>query len=169
MLVSPTHRAQLGDLPRTEAFSCADWQEQLHPEDRDRALAAYEQFLRGEADYDIDFRLRHHDGTYRWFHSNAVLIRDAQDRPSKVVGTHIDITDRKAAELALRESEERYRLLAENMTDIVCLLDREGRVCMLVPPMKPYWVGLLGGSLVSILRSCAIPMSDRGSSRNCNR
>lgn len=147
MLVSPTHRAQLGDLPRTEAFSCADWQEQLHPEDRDRALAAYEQFLRGEADYDIDFRLRHHDGTYRWFHSNAVLIRDAQGRPSKVVGTHIDITDRKAAELALRESEERYRLLAENMTDIVCLLDREGR-CLYVSPSYETLLGWSSGRLI---------------------
>lgn len=131
--VSPSYKAQLGYPATTQEVNLEDWEERLHPEDRDRALAAYRQFLRGEAHYSIDLRLRHCNGTYRWFHSEAVLIHDEQGQPSKVVGTNVDITERKATELALRESEERYRLLAENTSDIICLLDCQGS-CLYVSP-----------------------------------
>lgn len=130
---SPTYKAQLGYPPTAEEGSPKDWKARLHPEDRDRAIEAFQQFLQGETEYAIDFRLRHRDGSYRWFHSNAVLIRDEHGQPCKVVGTHIDITERKLAEIALRQSEERYRLLAENINDMICLHDREG-ICLYVSP-----------------------------------
>ncbi len=131
--VSPTYKAQLGYPPNAEEASPNDWASRLHPEDRDRAVTAFRRFLRGEGNYSIDFRLRHRDGSYRWFHSDAVLIRDEQGQPWKVVGTHIDITERKTTEIALRESEERYRLLAENINDIVGLYDAAG-YCLYISP-----------------------------------
>jgi len=131
--VSPTYKVQLGYPPDALEASPSDWASRLHPEDRDRAITAFRRFIRGEADYSIDFRLRHRDGSYRWFHSNAVLIRDSQGQPCKVVGTHIDITERKTAEIALQQSEERYRLLAENINDIVCVHDAAG-CCLYISP-----------------------------------
>ncbi|URR36327.1 EAL domain-containing protein [Thermosynechococcus sp. HN-54] len=139
--VSPTYKTQLGYPPTAEEASPKDWEERLHPQDRDRAIEAYRKFLRGEAEYDIDFRLRHRDGSYRWFHSDAVLIHDEHGQPCKVVGTHIDITDRKATELALRESEERYRLLAENINDIVALYDLQWQ-CLYVSPSCETLLGI---------------------------
>lgn len=131
--VSPTYKAQLGYPDTAEDPSIYNWQERLHPEDRDRVTTAFQKFLQGEAEYAIDFRLRHRDGSYRWFHSNAALIRDDHGQPCKVVGTHIDITERKATEIALRQSEERYRLLAENINDIIGLYNCEG-ICLYVSP-----------------------------------
>ncbi|OLP19681.1 hypothetical protein BST81_03825 [Leptolyngbya sp. 'hensonii'] len=101
--VSPAYKAQLGYAAEEESGSPADWNSRLHPEDRDRAIAAYQAFKRQEAPYNIDFRLRHRDGSYRWIYSNAQLILDDRGCPAKIVGTHIDITDRKQAEAALQQ------------------------------------------------------------------
>lgn len=119
--VSPSYKAQLGYGETDAEATPGDWNRRLHPDDRDRAIAAYRAFIRKEAAYSLDFRLRHRDGSYRWIYSNAQLICDAQGQPIKVVGSHIDISDRKEAEAALRESEERYRFLAENINDLIAL------------------------------------------------
>jgi diguanylate cyclase (GGDEF)-like protein/PAS domain S-box-containing protein len=146
--VSPTYKAQLGYPANAAEASPKDWASRLHPEDRERAVSAFQRFLRGEAAYSIDFRLRHRDGSYRWIHSKAVLIRDSLGQPCKVVGTHIDITDRKTAEMALRESEERYRLLAENMNDIVCVHDPAGH-CLYISPSYEALLGRKSTDLIS--------------------
>ncbi|BCX13300.1 MAG: hypothetical protein KatS3mg067_2238 [Thermosynechococcus sp.] len=161
--VSSSYRRQLGYADTAKEASLEDWEERLHPEDRDRAIAAYRQFLRGEAEYNIDFRLRHCNGTYRWFHSEAVLIHDEHGQPCKVVGTNIDITERKATELALRESEERYRFLAENTSDIIGLYDLQWQ-CLYVSPSCQTLLGIPPQELLGrhFSRLCA---SDRERSR----
>jgi len=139
--VSSSYRRQLGYSGTAKEASLEDWEERLHPEDRDRVTVAYRQFLRGAAEYNIDFRLRHCNGTYRWFHSEAVLIHDEQGQPCKVVGTNIDITERKAIELALQESEARYRFLAENTSDILGLYDPQWQ-CLYVSPSCQTLLGI---------------------------
>ena len=59
--------------------------------------------------YQLEHRLRHRDGTYRWIHSDAVLIRDERGVPIRITGSHVDITEQKLAEQSLRQSEERFR------------------------------------------------------------
>ena len=111
-IVSPAYKTQLGYAPDAIEASPDDWNNRLHPDDRERAITAFRAFKNSEI-YSEDFRLRHRDGSYRWIYSNAQLIRDAAGTPIKVVGTHIDITDRKQAELALAKSEQRFRNLFE--------------------------------------------------------
>jgi diguanylate cyclase (GGDEF)-like protein/PAS domain S-box-containing protein len=111
-IVSPAYKTQLGYAPDAIEASPNDWNDRLHPDDRERAITAFRAFKNSEI-YSEDFRLRHRDGSYRWIYSNAQLICDEAGTPIKVVGTHIDITDRKQAELALAKSEQRFRNLFE--------------------------------------------------------
>src|SRR5262249_4736222 len=98
--------------------STADWEtlaESIHHDDRARVEQALRDYLAGQTpEYQVEFRARHRDGSYRWFLSRGVVVRDPDGRPLRFAGTRIDITERKGAEDALRESEERFRGTFEN-------------------------------------------------------
>jgi PAS domain S-box-containing protein len=95
------------------------WQTMLHPEDRDRVLKAWHDSVANGTPYEQEERHRRADGTYRWFLSRGVPLRDAEGRIVRWYGTNTDIEDRKRAEEALRRSEERYRLIVENQTEFI--------------------------------------------------
>jgi len=105
---SPQWKAMLGysdsELPNKPSL----WVELLHPDDRARATATQESYLRESNDtFQQEFRLRCKDGSYRWILSRAKVVeRDAAGRPLRVVGSHTDISARKQAEAALRAAKE---------------------------------------------------------------
>lgn len=105
----------------------------LHPDDVARVQAAVQAHLKRRAPYDIELRLRTKEGDYRWFRARGEAERDAKGKPVRMAGSISDITERKHAEEALRESEERYRLLADHMDDFVSLNDTEGNRLYLSP------------------------------------
>ena len=83
------------------------WLDAIHAEDRAATKDVWTAFVEGRAEYDIDYRLRRHDGAYLWFKTRGVLIRDAQGQPLRVVGTTTEIDAQKRAEDGLRENRER--------------------------------------------------------------
>jgi PAS domain S-box-containing protein len=84
----------------------------LHAEDRDRVNAARTNHVLGQTPrLDHEFRIvAPATGEVRWLHTRAQCFRDAEGKPVRMAGSSVDITQRKRAELALRESEERYAL-----------------------------------------------------------
>lgn len=97
--LSPELKAQLGheDHELHNAFSV--WEDRLHPEDREQALAKLKAFIAEPArGYETEFRLRHKNGTHRWIYSQAKLFPDATQGAKRVIGCHLDITERKRLE-----------------------------------------------------------------------
>jgi PAS domain S-box-containing protein len=86
------------------------WLEQLHPEDRQRAIDRWRDTAAKGENFDIEFRIRRHDGAYRWFRTLAVPFRDEAGRVIKWFGSNTDIDDIKRVEEQLRKSEERLKL-----------------------------------------------------------
>ena len=125
-------RALLGFSEDDELPQGGAWRGLIHPDDRARVDAAILPHLRGETGaYDCEHRMRHKDGHYIWLSSRAMIVeRDAKSRPIRIVGTHLDITERKRidAELGLaveqlRSSEEQLRQVTDSLPVLISRWD----------------------------------------------
>ena len=85
----------------------------VHPEDRERVLAAIQDSMTNKKPYAAEFRVIRPDGTARWVSAKGKFYYSPQGEPERMLGIKIDITERKLAEDSLRESEERLRLAAQ--------------------------------------------------------
>ena len=85
------------------------WVQALHPEHRDRWVDSWRQALASGGEWNTEAPLRRADGQYRWHLGRGLPIRDADGRIVRWMGIGVDIHDRREAEEALRESEQRYR------------------------------------------------------------
>ncbi|HEY4861614.1 MAG TPA: PAS domain-containing protein [Xanthobacteraceae bacterium] len=95
------------------------WMDVLHPDDRESTRQFWTDSVAGRRAYDVEYRVRRHDGAYGWFKTRGGPIRDSNGDIVKWFGTCTDITDGKRAEEALRESEQRWRSLTEALPQLV--------------------------------------------------
>jgi len=103
---SPRWKSILGYRDDELSDNFNEWATRLHPDDRQLAFQAIEDYLRGRsAEYELVHRLRHKDGEYRWIVARGAAERDAGGAPYRMVGSHIDITERKRADEAHRDAQ----------------------------------------------------------------
>ncbi|MFP4006906.1 MAG: EAL domain-containing protein [Spirulinaceae cyanobacterium] len=102
------------------------WIRFLHPDDRERVLQAYRSHFEQRQRVEIEYRLRRADGTYEWLLDRSQPHYSSEGIFEGYIGCCIEIGDRKLTEAKLKASEERFRLIAENMTDLVCLHEPDG-------------------------------------------
>ena len=93
------------------------WFQQIHADDRARVLADVERSRGVGTPVPSEYRMLTRDGQVKWFHDTRALVRDETGRPLFLQGVMFDITERKQAEEALRESEERFRRFAESTSE----------------------------------------------------
>ncbi len=92
-----------------------DFSALLHADDREMVMRRIQDCLDGKGQYVSEHRLRHSNGAYLWvLDKGDVAERDHEGKPLRMVGSFVDMSDRKKAEDAIRASEERYRLLVES-------------------------------------------------------
>ena len=113
---SPEYLVIHGLPPDATNETHEDWVNRIHPEDREQTVVQFLGALAGRSeDYSATYRIvRPNDGQTRWIDVVAKIERDQDSRALRLVGAHIDVTDRMLAQDKLRESEERFRLIADS-------------------------------------------------------
>ena len=91
--------------------------QRIHPDDRDRVYEGGEEAVRQKRDYAVAYRIVLPDGAIKYLEANSRHLFSARGELVEVFGTHVDVTGRKRAEQALRESEEKFRDYAETASD----------------------------------------------------
>jgi PAS domain S-box-containing protein len=127
-IVSPEYARMLDYEPAGFEENNAKWRERLHPDDRERVSQVYEDYIAGRCDrYQVEFRQRTKLGNWKWILSVGSIVEwDRDGKPLRLLGIHADITARKRTEIALRESEERYRYLVESIPQLVWTANPKG-------------------------------------------
>ena len=125
---SPEWKSQLGYEVNEIRHDREEWESRLHPDDIAETMDRLNACLKGlTMTYEAEFGLRHKDGTYRRILARARVLNDAQGKPERMVGCHIDITPQQENQEAILASERRFRGLAESSQDYIMLYDREFR------------------------------------------
>lgn len=106
--------------------SYALWEKCVHPDDRETVVAAIQVALGGGADFDMVFRILWPDQTVHYIQTKAIVQKDGDGRPQRMLGTNADITTQVMAEARLQESEERFRHAFEYSAIGFALLDQDG-------------------------------------------
>jgi PAS domain S-box-containing protein len=98
----------------------------IHPEDQLTVKQSFRKFCAAGQEHfpqTLECRFRHKDGWYMWLETTAIIMRDDQDKVVGILLSSREITERKEAQRALEESEEKFRLLFNNANDAICLAE----------------------------------------------
>jgi PAS domain S-box-containing protein len=117
---SPEYLLIHGLPPDAANESHEDWVRRVHPEDREAAEKQFRDALAGKVcEYTVQYRIiRPSDGETRWISVKSTIERDDNGRAVRLVGAHTDVTEQVVAEQALRQSEELYRKLADQLAEL---------------------------------------------------
>ncbi len=121
--------AHFGETPESLGPGIHDWALRLHPEDRGRVEQSLQAAIDGGAEsWTDEYRFRRHDGVWVPVLDRGYILRDASGKGTRMIGTMLDLTDRRRAEEALEESESRFRTLADNISQLVWMADESGAI-----------------------------------------
>ena len=104
------------------------WLNKVHPDDKEHVLTTLSNLIEKENAIIYDYRFKLKDGTYHWMRDEIELIKDKEANHIELIGSVIDITERKIAEQKLKESEVKYRHLYENSPFSIVLIDYTGKI-----------------------------------------
>jgi diguanylate cyclase (GGDEF)-like protein/PAS domain S-box-containing protein len=107
------------------------WLTRIYPDDRESVEEELATALVENRLFDTEYRLRCKDGSYRWIHDRGTINRDSYGR---IIGVILDIAERKNAEAALKESEEKFRELVENINQVFWINSSDPREMLYISP-----------------------------------
>ena len=117
---SPEYLMIHGLPPDAAEETHEDWVRRIHPEDREATEKKFHDAVAGDVrEYIAQYRIiRPSDGETRWISVKSTIERDENGSAVRLVGAHTDVTEQVMAEQALRQSEERYRKLADQLAEL---------------------------------------------------
>ena len=136
-----------GVTPEQFRGTAEEYASYLHPDDRPAVWASVQRSLAEDVPHRMEYRIVRPDGQVRWIFTNSAVIRDAEGRPQRMLGACIDVTDRKAADEALRQSEDKYRTLTDAVGSLMWMSDGSGQMCF----YNRRWDEFLAGDASAIL------------------
>ncbi|MER2296969.1 MAG: EAL domain-containing protein [Pseudomonas sp.] len=141
MIFSNRHLGQTLGYDRTQLAQMGDrfWELLLHPEDSEhyRALRQQQRDLAPSQSLHTQLRFRHHDGGWRCYEiREQVLTRDEEGLVTRIIGIGKDVTVQIEASQSLRDSEQRYRMLAESISDVIFSTDSRLQLNYLSPSVQ---------------------------------
>ncbi|MDD2338444.1 MAG: PAS domain S-box protein, partial [Geobacteraceae bacterium] len=122
---SPGYYRMLGYQPDEFPTRSKSWLNLLHPDDRERVLQTNIDCIENKVEsFEVEFRMREKSGGWRWILGRGKAVsRDENGRALRLVGTQVDITERKIAEERLLKSEKRYQEVFDNSFDGIFLVE----------------------------------------------
>ncbi|MEA2030092.1 MAG: PAS domain S-box protein [candidate division Zixibacteria bacterium] len=131
---SPRYYTMLGYEPGELPMRLETWVDLLHPDDREATVSTVQEYVRKAQQYEVEFRLRTKDGGWRWISGKGKAFeKGSSGKPNRVVGVHVDITERKQIEIELKKSRNEYKLIIDNIDEVFYRTDTNGNVVMVSP------------------------------------
>ncbi|MEE9913427.1 MAG: PAS domain S-box protein [Deltaproteobacteria bacterium] len=120
------------------ALNIEAWMNIIHPDDLKNIKEKVREIMSGNRQLvEMEYRLRHKSGDWIWVLGRGRVVSwDEAGKPLRFTGTQLNITDRKRAQEALRLSEERLRLVTDNMKDIIVMTDRDFKIVYISPSVS---------------------------------
>ncbi|MGL5035557.1 MAG: PAS domain S-box protein, partial [Microcystaceae cyanobacterium] len=103
------------------------WLKNVHAEDRSRILGSFNYLLERKS-YIQEYRFQHKKGHYLWLRDEQRLVCDSDGKIKEIIGSVVDISDRRSMELALQTSEKHLNTIVSKISDGIIILDQQGRV-----------------------------------------
>lgn len=125
--VSPAYEKIWGRPLEALYADSSTWTDAILADDRARIVEAASR--QADTPYDVNYRIRRPDGSIRWIHDRAFIVRNEDGEVVRLLGVAEDVTDRRMA-------EERFRVLGEEMTDVVIVIAPDGRVMFASPSVQ---------------------------------
>ncbi|HEX8355972.1 MAG TPA: PAS domain S-box protein, partial [Segetibacter sp.] len=141
--------------------SFEDWMDFIHPADKEKVKAEFGNALTSDPGVATEYRIVWKDGTVRYIKATISIQRNASGEPLQIIGTNQDVTSSRQAEVALKESESRYRSFFENSMDGILLADRDGPILA----ANPAACAIFGMSEAEICRGEKLSLVDAADSQ----
>ncbi|MCB9146110.1 MAG: PAS domain S-box protein [Anaerolineales bacterium] len=128
VIINPEYAEMLGSDPALFTETVEGWEQRLHPDDHDRAAKNFRDYLQGKSDeYNQEFRLKKQDGSWVWVQSiGKILEYDAEGKPTRILGTHTDISAQKETQFKLQRRAAQMSMLNDVGQQIAGMLDIQG-------------------------------------------
>ncbi len=133
LIWSPALRTLVGgDFPAPGGSRLADWLARVHPDDRPGIVEAVRRSVAENAPFAIEYRFAKADGAWLWLLARAhVVERDTAGHPLRTLGTKMDISRGKQAEISLRMERDRGQSYLDTIEAIIVALDHDGRITLI--------------------------------------
>jgi PAS domain S-box-containing protein len=121
--ISEIYGLEPGQTHRTQA----EWQSQVHPDDRDWVQAEFDRAIQGAGEFHAEFRVIHPNGTEHWARSTGAVVHSQTGQPLYAYGIAADITDRKLAEAKQKAQQAFLRQVIDSVPNVIFVKNKAGR------------------------------------------